>query len=205
MGSALICPPPPPHLYVLPLRSLPSHAPLARSPPHAQAPDSARAALQRADVLLIGARRPDVVAAQWVRSGCVILDLGLASCSAPAPTAPRSPLVPGSRAGEAEQRDVLCLCCSDGLSAMTAALRMRNASHAALVQQGFLEQDKPASSPQPHSMHITNGHQLPVTNGHQLPAHITNGHQLPQAFNGAAMGKLDQCAPPSAPRPDWAA
>jgi hypothetical protein len=26
---------------------------------------------------------------------------------------------------------------------MTAALRVRNASHAALVQQGFLEQDKP--------------------------------------------------------------
>jgi len=36
--------------------------------------------------------------------------------------------------------DVLCLCCSDGLSAMTATLRMRNASHAALVQQGFLEE-----------------------------------------------------------------
>ena len=31
--------------------------------------DSARAALQRADVLLIGARRPDVVAAKWVREG----------------------------------------------------------------------------------------------------------------------------------------
>jgi hypothetical protein len=36
-------------------------------------------------------------------------------------------------------REVLCLCCSDGLSAMTAALRMRHLSHTALLQQNFLE------------------------------------------------------------------
>lgn len=98
---------------------------------------AARTALQGADVLLIGARRPDLVAAQWVKSGCVLLDLGLASCSAPAlPT----PLAPAPSEPLSEPRDVLCLCCSDGLSAMTATLRMRNASHAALLQQGFLEQ-----------------------------------------------------------------
>ena len=146
--------------------------------------DSCRAELQAADVLLIGRRRPDVVAAQWVRSGCVLLDLGLASCSAPTPiamahqhthcaqTAERAPERPesdhsgnesdeegGAAAGggeaaapaapsvvvaeEAEgpppSRDVLCLCCSDGLSAITAAMRMRNLSHLALVQQGFIE------------------------------------------------------------------
>ena len=44
---------------------------------------AARAELQHASVLLIGERRPDLVAAQWVRSGCVILDLGLSSCAAP--------------------------------------------------------------------------------------------------------------------------
>lgn len=114
--------------------------------------ESARACLQRADVLLVGARRPDLVAAQWVRSGCVILDLGLATTiPAPAPaastTAASADGVAGGGSGGAEDapavRDVLCLCCSDGLSGMTAALRVRNASHAALVQQGFLEQDKP--------------------------------------------------------------
>jgi hypothetical protein len=31
------------------------------------------------------------------------------------------------------------MCCSDGLSAMTAALRMRHLSHTALLQQNFLE------------------------------------------------------------------
>ena len=221
---------------------------------HDQEAASARNELHRADVLIIGARRPDIVAAQWVRSGCVLLDLGLASCSAPSPVNSLSPweehpelegsVSPPSSASKAmatverfapadgeegtchsgshyrvdgvartssnsssnssgssstmagsssagadapeeegaarsatpeklkagttyahapglepltlpsslhvaerppfepfqasEQRDVLCLCCSDGLSAMTAALRMRNLSHAALLQEGFL-------------------------------------------------------------------
>lgn len=88
-----------------------------------------RAQLQKADVLLTGVRRPDVVAAQWVRDGCVILDLGLSSVSAPSPP---------DIGSDPEQRDVLCVCCSDGLSAITAALRIRNVSNTALFQQGFL-------------------------------------------------------------------
>jgi len=35
----------------------------------------------------------------------------------------------------------------DGLSAMTAALRMRNLSHTALLQQGFLEPDETKATP----------------------------------------------------------
>ena len=238
---------------------------------------AARSELHRADVLVIGARRPDVVAAQWVRSGCVLLDLGLASATAPSPVGlaawrlhahpSSSPLgrgptmecddtevvrvddtthsgnryraegvarvssnssssseatcvhdpainIPqvantsdgdltsvlmtppeppheggGAEAGESarsnapealelpaafdagtngvarpealapilidaerppfeswesEQRDVLCVCCSDGIASMTAALRMRNLSHAALLQQGFLESSETA-------------------------------------------------------------
>lgn len=101
---------------------------------------AARAALQQAEVLLIGARRPDVVAAQWVKNGCLILDLGVCSLSAPA-------LGTGESGAYNEQRDVLCLSCVDGLAAMVAAIRMRNASHAALCQQGFLEQDCPHLPP----------------------------------------------------------
>jgi len=241
---------------------------------------SVRTELQSADVLLLGARRPEVVAAQWVRSGCVLLDLGLATSAPPIdshaharqqqqqkqqkqqqrrqqqqalqqqqqqqqsaghtqpntghtgerPVLPtESGLSPGlerlqspasssetgtdvcphgwppggeaaggeakrgsaksspptergispngtsaasssagdslSSAGDSSgetsngddeaaeegssspwssppvQCDVLCLSCSDGLTAMTGALRVRNASHIALLQQGFLEQD----------------------------------------------------------------
>ncbi|KAL1499803.1 hypothetical protein AB1Y20_012488 [Prymnesium parvum] len=99
---------------------------------------TARAELQLASVVLLGEPRPDLVAAQWVRDGCVILDLGLSSCAAPNPRAH------GGSDGESEatavtQRDVRWLCCSDGLSAITAALRMRNASHCSLTQQGFLD------------------------------------------------------------------
>jgi len=94
---------------------------------------TARAELQLASVLLVGERRPDLVAAQWVRDGCLILDLGLSSQTAPTPQS----------VDPAEQRDVRCLCCSDGLSAITAALRMRNASHCALLAQGFLDCRQP--------------------------------------------------------------
>ena len=38
-----------------------------------------------------------------------------------------------------EMRNVQCLCCSDGLAEMTAALRMRNVTYAALLLQGFIE------------------------------------------------------------------
>ena len=128
----------------------------------------ARTELQRADVLLIGTRRPDIVAARWVKSGCVLLDLGLASCSAPTPTMPM-PLQPARAVGAAadaadaagasepppdescEQRDVLCLCCSDGLASMAATLRMRNASHAALIQQGFIEPHEGIECSKSHS------------------------------------------------------
>jgi len=185
--------------------------------------DAVRAELPNADVLLIGARRPDVVAARWVRTGCVLLDLGLSTSAAPTPldlhespsdeslatsadtdmspsTTPcghacdegslgplgdgtnsegvrrsrsRSDLSAVASVGSSDtspltasaetsplssfsplapepvqQRDVLCLCCNDGLSAMTAALRMRNLSHTALMQQGFLEPaDKGSASP----------------------------------------------------------
>ena len=86
----------------------------------------------------------------------MLLDLGL-STSATAPTpieataptdssthaslAPDAVDAPGSplSATSPQQKNVLCLSCSDGLSAMTAALRMRNGSHAALLNQGFLE------------------------------------------------------------------
>ena len=110
---------------------------------------AARAQLHQADVLLIGVRRPDVVAAQWVKNGCLILDLGLCAHIAPAqPTGEGGTTGEGTGCSDAaaepvEPRDVLYLSCIDGLAAMTAALRMRNASHAALCQQGFLEQDKP--------------------------------------------------------------
>jgi hypothetical protein len=155
---------------------------------------SARRVLQRADVLLIGRRRPGLVAAQSVKSGCILLDLGLDVCSAPSslvqlPQAaavvtaaaaaasdgrtPRSRTpdklrsAPGGRGADADEsrlappslslpaslvvdeppldmRDVQCLCCSDGLAAMTAVLRMRNATHAALLLQGFIEPQEPA-------------------------------------------------------------
>ena len=141
--------------------------------------DAVRTELPHADVLLIGARRPDVVAAQYVRTGCVLLDLGLSTSAAPtlldlyadssadssglsddssdgySPVGTRDD---GSRGGvkadgsggaapaagaptmaRSASREVLCLCCSDGLSAMTAALRMRHLSHTALLQQNFLE------------------------------------------------------------------
>lgn len=113
---------------------------------------SVRMELQNADVLLIGARRPEVVAAQWVKSGCVLLDLGLSTSAAPTRIHSQPVDLQNDGASDsssssgngsplpAVQRDVLCLCCSDGLSAMTAALRMRNASQAALLQQGFLEE-----------------------------------------------------------------
>ena len=97
-----------------------------------------REKLRSADVLLIGARRPDLVAAQWVRPGCVLLDLGLSTSAAP-PLDAIDTAPPSKRQQMAISCDVLCLGCSDGLSAMTAALRMRNASHVALEQQGFLE------------------------------------------------------------------
>jgi hypothetical protein len=128
-----------------------------------EAADSAREALRRTDVLLIGARRPDVVAAQWVRDGCTILDLGLASCSAPQlnamppPAAAPSVEEPMPLAQPQDSREVLCLCCSDGLSAMTAVLRMRNASHAALLQQGFLEPEKTLQMQQPMPGMLDNG------------------------------------------------
>lgn len=151
--------------------------------------DAVRAELPHADVLLIGARRPDVVAAQYVRTGCVLLDLGLSTSAAPTPLdlhadssadssclsddssggdSPAGTRDDGSRGGvkaegggsaegycagsggaapaaapptmaRSASREVLCLCCSDGLSAMTAALRMRHLSHTALLQQNFLE------------------------------------------------------------------
>ena len=52
----------------------------------------------------------------------VILDLGLSSCSPPK----------SIDAGE-KQRDVVALCCRDGIAAITAALRMRNAREEAQV------------------------------------------------------------------------
>jgi len=87
-----------------------------------------QAELEGADVLLLGRPRPGTVTANWVRDGCVILDLGLSSCSPPT-----------SKVVGEKQRDVVALCCRDGLAAITAALRMRNASNCALCHQGFLD------------------------------------------------------------------
>lgn len=197
--------------------------------PEEEPPESARAALPQADVLLIGARRPDLVAAQWVRSGCVILDLGLATISAPAPAAapgPEGSSDPlggeagdggGGPGGEAPTaRDVLCLCCSDGLSSITAALRMRNASHLALVQQGFLEQDKPPQPipPPPPPLRPTAGsermHPYPI--GADAPTAPPFGTSINGAVNGAAAsvsGAISRfnpfaaTTPPVPPHPEW--
>lgn len=87
--------------------------------------------LKGADVLLVGRSQPGAVTANWVRDGCIILDLGLFSCAPP------------KRVEVCEkQRDVVALCCRDGLAAITAALRMRNASHCSLLNQGFLDVQK---------------------------------------------------------------
>ncbi|KAL3920660.1 MAG: hypothetical protein SGPRY_005172, partial [Prymnesium sp.] len=98
----------------------------------------AREELQLASVLLVGERRPDLVAAQWVRDRCIILDLGLSNCAAP--TSVHEEITEFAKAPAVDKnlvkhRAVRCLCCSDGLSAMTAALRMRNASHISLMHQ----------------------------------------------------------------------
>ena len=106
----------------------------------------ARAQLGSADVLVVGVRRPDLVAAQNVRPGCVILDVGLSSCAAPTPQPAAAEELAGAPGAiepapllRTTSTDVKVLCCSDGLAAMTAALRMRNGSHLALLQQGFLD------------------------------------------------------------------
>ena len=48
-----------------------------------------------------------------------------------------------------QQQAVECLACGDGLAQRVAALRLQNACHAALVQQGFLEWEPPAAEVPP--------------------------------------------------------
>ena len=45
--------------------------------------DEARAQLKRADALIVGTSRADVIAARWIPPGCIILDLGLSVASTP--------------------------------------------------------------------------------------------------------------------------
>ena len=93
---------------------------------------STYAELQGADVLLVGIRQPAVINARYIRDGCVIIDLGLSSCS----PLTSSNIDTSEEEAPSQPKGVLCLCCSDGLAAITAALRMRNASVSALLMQG---------------------------------------------------------------------
>lgn len=100
---------------------------------------SARSHCKKAEVVIVGKRRSDCVAAQWIRTGCLIMDLGLSlGSSPPSPVLPRPAALQQDR-----QQTVTCLCSGDGLAQRVAALRLSNACQAALLQQGFLE-EKPS-------------------------------------------------------------
>lgn len=89
-----------------------------------------------ADAIVVGARQPAMVSAPWVRSGTVIIDVGAStSCAPPRHDAPRDGLADQASV----HRDVRCVSCHDGLSALIAAIRMHNVCNAALLQQGFVE------------------------------------------------------------------
>lgn len=150
--------------------------------------EDVRDLLAETGTVIVGAKRSDVVAASWVRVGCVIIDLGLSIGSTPpSPVAmrqtqkahwpiidvPAAPTAVGEDGGadlvgsppssntslgtprssaedpmsgtstpppNLEQQAVTCLCCDDGLARRVAVLRLRNACHAALVQQDFLQE-----------------------------------------------------------------
>ena len=112
---------------------------------------NARSQCKIADCVIVGKGRSDCVAAQWIRAGCLIMDLGLSLGSSPpspvlchlpcsgASVLPlRAPRCPASSCTE-----VTCLSSGDGLAQRVAALRLSNACQAALLQQGFLE-EKPS-------------------------------------------------------------
>jgi 5,10-methylene-tetrahydrofolate dehydrogenase/methenyl tetrahydrofolate cyclohydrolase len=100
-----------------------------------------------ADAIVIGARQPAMVSAPWVRSGTVIIDIGASTSCAP-PRAPHDAPADGPIDHASVQRDVRCVSCHDGLSALIAAIRMHNACNAALLQQGFVEiREESASTP----------------------------------------------------------
>lgn len=103
---------------------------------------SARSHCKKAEVVIVGKRRSDCVAAQWIRTGCLIMDLGLSlGSSPPSPVLPRPAALQQDR-----QQTVTCLCSGDGLAQRVAALRLSNACQAALLQQGFLEETTTGST-----------------------------------------------------------
>mmetsp|Transcript_7782 Transcript_7782/g.15275 ORF Transcript_7782/g.15275 Transcript_7782/m.15275 type:complete len:309 (-) Transcript_7782:650-1576(-) len=97
--------------------------------------DDAIAQIRIADVILIGIAQPAIVNASSVKDGCLILDLGLSRHSPPS-----TPVDAMEDDGAHHlAKGVRCLCCSDGLADITAAFRIRNASTAALLIQGFID------------------------------------------------------------------
>ncbi|MDC0525862.1 hypothetical protein OAO87_02590 [bacterium] len=98
--------------------------------------EESRSQMACADVLIV-CTRSDLLVAQWVSSGCILVDLGLSVASSPP-----SPMVRRRWTGKTQQA-IDCVACSDGLARRVAALRLQNACHAALMQQGFLEWETP--------------------------------------------------------------